>query len=440
MPEGILTNGWWYIDDEENTCGPIQTGKLAELFQEGAIDGLTVVTDDSKQSKEDWRPISQMPLLRKEIALHENFSVNDDILLSNTKLIPDVPTEGKDVQEKERSSDLATSNVIIENQSDLGNGEAEATLAASSSLIENRTGEPNGDTVGTSAKDEGEAQTERPNNETAASLEARRLARKRRRVAKRLKNRAATSVYVTGLPMDVTESEVATYFSKCGIILPDGVTGRARVKLYEHDDGKLKGDALITYALAPSVENAITLLDGVPLRYGGTPIHVQRASFDHKDAASTQELLKRATGDGAKRPQRSASQALVQNALSWADDERSKATAGRIVILQNVFDLTAADYDVIRDDMQEGCAEYGDVEKITVFERSDLGAVAVRFATAEAAKECVRCMNGRWYDRRLVSCAFFDGVTDYRYKGEDDEAGRQRDGDWEKWLENESPE
>ncbi len=40
-----------------------------------------------------------------------------------------------------------------------------------------------------------------------------------------------TSVYVTGLPLDVTEEEVEQEFSKCGII-KEGPDGKPRIKLY----------------------------------------------------------------------------------------------------------------------------------------------------------------------------------------------------------------
>jgi HIV Tat-specific factor 1 len=38
-------------------------------------------------------------------------------------------------------------------------------------------------------------------------------------------------VYVTGLPRDATEAEVAAAFAKCGII-KEGPDGAPRVKLY----------------------------------------------------------------------------------------------------------------------------------------------------------------------------------------------------------------
>lgn len=40
-----------------------------------------------------------------------------------------------------------------------------------------------------------------------------------------------TSVYITGLPEDLTEHEMIETFSKCGIIKEDAVTGKPKVKV-----------------------------------------------------------------------------------------------------------------------------------------------------------------------------------------------------------------
>ncbi len=348
-------------------------------FLDGLVDGLTLITSDSKLPKEKWAPIAEVPEIREAISVAETADGVDFVV---------EPTAGVGAG-RSNSAEPSKEFSIGQNKLRVENVSVErklSSLEAPNSIVE------------ASAK---------PDGDVAAMQEAKRLSRKRRRAANRLRKRAATSVYVTGVPKDATVDEIAGYFSKCGIILPSSEDGRPRVKLYKTESGKLKGDALITYALAPSVENAVQLLDGVPLRFGGTNMSVQPATFEHKDQAETHEVLNKAL-DGAKRPRRDGgSQAIVEEALSWAEDGQEQSRAPRIVILKNVFNPNDADYSVIEEDMHEGCADFGEVEKITVFERSPEGAVAIKFATAAAATQCIQVMDNRWYDKRQLSAAFF---------------------------------
>lgn len=281
-----------------------------------------------------------------------------------------------------------------------------------------------------------------PDNTVAVRQALKRESRKRARASR--KHRPNTSVYVTGLPADATESELAGHFSKCGILLLSTETGQPRIKLYRREDGSLKGDALVTYAMEASVENAVLLLDGVGMRDGDDGVlRVERASFEEKEGKGESKRRKTVgsgSGSGGGGGRRSAagfkSRDLVAEALSWAEEGQEERKGCRIVILKNVFDGTSSDtdYQLITEDMQEGCEECGAVERVTVFERSMEGAVAVKFTTMEACVKCVRVMNGRWYDGRKLEAEFYDGVTDYRYK--ETEADREeRDKKWQQWLE-----
>ena len=109
-------------------------------------------------------------------------------------------------------------------------------------------------------------------------------AKKKQRPEKDKKEpRKNTAVYVTNLPLDTTEEEIKSVFSRYGVISEEIDTGKPRIKLYRNDDGSLKGDALVIYFRPESVSLAISMLDDSPLRMG-TPsiIHVQAADFSYK--------------------------------------------------------------------------------------------------------------------------------------------------------------
>lgn len=101
-----------------------------------------------------------------------------------------------------------------------------------------------------------------------------------------------SSIYVTRLPNDTTVEELSTYFSRCGLILPDAVTGKPRIKLYKDaSTNQLKGDALITFFRPESVQLALTLFDDSDLR-PGVRIRVEKVSiaFAHQSINHTHSL------------------------------------------------------------------------------------------------------------------------------------------------------
>jgi HIV Tat-specific factor 1 len=88
---------------------------------------------------------------------------------------------------------------------------------------------------------------------------------------------------VTCLPSDTTLEEISSVFSKCGVIAEEIDRGQPRIKMYESDEGRFKGDALIVYFRPESVSLAIQLLDDTSLRLGDAErMKVQAADFSYK--------------------------------------------------------------------------------------------------------------------------------------------------------------
>lgn len=88
--------------------------------------------------------------------------------------------------------------------------------------------------------------------------------------AKRKRKRRNTGVYVTGLPIDTDEEELAEFMTRFGgIIKKDPETRRRMVKLY-------KGEALVIFLRPESVQQSLALINGMEFRPGGPVLSVQR--------------------------------------------------------------------------------------------------------------------------------------------------------------------
>ena len=100
------------------------------------------------------------------------------------------------------------------------------------------------------------------------------------------RERKNTAVYITNLPLDIDVEEVQSIFSRCGVIAEEIDRGRPRIKLYTDDQDNFKGDALIVYFRAESVNLAIQMLDDTDFRLGqpapGGKMKVVAADFSYK--------------------------------------------------------------------------------------------------------------------------------------------------------------
>ena len=56
----------------------------------------------------------------------------------------------------------------------------------------------------------------------------------------------------------------------------------------------------------------------------------------------------------------------------------------------------------------------GPIAKVEFFESNPRGIVKIRFMSSLAAEECIKVMDGRFFDTRRLKCHYWDGKTDYK--------------------------
>ncbi|SZE99764.1 unnamed protein product [Blumeria hordei] len=241
--------------------------------------------------------------------------------------------------------------------------------------------------------------------------------------------RPNTAVYVTGLPSDATIEEVHALFSrKCGVIAEEIDSGKPRIKLYTDENGIFKGDALVVFFKAPSVDMAIMLLDDTEFRLGeksGSKIKVQAADSSYKKVQPNAEgVAKDKINNKEKQKIIKKTQRLDARLADWSDEESSAfsevgSKRDKVVILKHMFTLDelAEDSAVILDikeDIREECSKLGEVTNVVLFDLEKDGVASVRFSNTEAAEACVNLMNGRSFAGQKVIAYLSDGKEQFQ--------------------------
>lgn len=146
-----------------------------------------------------------------------------------------------------------------------------------------------------------------------------------------------TAVYITGLPLDTKMDEMVDIFKKAGVILVDAISQLPKIKMYNDSEGAFKGDALVIYLRAESVELAVDILHDFPFRpEDKSVISVQPAVFNERDKEAKRQ--KKSSHDKRKGK---AIQKLVK-VLDWDEesDAKSKKTkSSKSVVLKFMFTL-----------------------------------------------------------------------------------------------------
>ncbi|XP_059058283.1 HIV Tat-specific factor 1-like [Achroia grisella] len=244
-----------------------------------------------------------------------------------------------------------------------------------------------------------------------------------------------TKVYVSNLPLDITEEDFVNFMQKCGLVERDVSTQKMKVKLYmDKEQNCFKGDALCTYIKIESVDLALKLLDGSD--FNGNKVKVERAHFqlkgDYNPALKPKKKKKKELEKIKK---------MQQKLFDWRPEkflgERSKHE--RIVIVKNLFQPTDFDKDVqlildYQQDLREESAKCGEVRKVVIYDRHPEGVAQITMKEPTEADAVVQLINGRWFGKRQITAEIWDGRTKYRIAETDAEISKRID-KWDKFLE-----
>ncbi|RHY33157.1 hypothetical protein DYB34_001122 [Aphanomyces astaci] len=382
---------WHYYDHLKVQQGPISTADLVRKFEDGDVDGLTLVWS-SCQVVATWTPMGEVSALKEE--LHEinlEREKEEAILATQQSLDPKLQTFHDDASStraivaedgKEFIYDPDTRKWITPEDLAEDRGDESAKPVKKAAPPASLSHSDILEAAALAAKTDGGG-----DDSTAPTIDTTNAKKRKKSKSKKTKwtsSKQKTWVYINGLPLDITIPEVHDHFVKCGVIQKDLHTDDPKIKLYRNKDtGQLSGDGAVCYMKEPSVELAIQLLDKSDIR-PNCPIDVSVAVFSQKGESFVERK-----------------RVKLDNRAKVKKFEQEKTL--------------------------------GDIAKITFFEKHPLGVVIVKYHDAEGAEACIDKMNNRWFAGQRIECSYWDG-TNYVIKESDVEEAERTEA-FGQWLE-----
>ncbi|QIX02474.1 hypothetical protein AMS68_007991 [Peltaster fructicola] len=265
--------------------------------------------------------------------------------------------------------------------------------------------------------------------------------RQRREEDERNQTRA---IFVTNLPLDTDSAEIYNVFCRAGLIDESWDTDAPRIKMYFHENGEFKGEALIVYFEPAYARRAIRLFHKTDFRKGmdddgDMTVELADSAYKEHDTnaerAADEQAAQQATQQG--RPPRrrltesdkakiKAKKEEMTKRKDWGIDEVEEHTDRdtsnkweRMLVVKGMFtpEKLASDPSLledIREDLMDMCEKFGQVTAIVIWEGEPAGVVTVRFTTVEAAVACQKAINGKGYDGVDIFVRHSDGLEKFK--------------------------
>ncbi|CRG93254.1 RNA-binding protein, putative [Plasmodium gallinaceum] len=380
------TSNEWIIYVNNNSYGPYNFDQIIELWNENRINLMTPIY---KKGENNWKYIYNDNILKNYI-YNKNKDENN---LINSQNNFNLINESNENNSSEYLNSSSSKNFNINNIKDNNNNKNE--------ILNEKITSNTLDLEKLRKKEKKKKYLERKKKKIEEGL-----------CDRKIKN---SSIYITGLPKDVTKEEIHNVFKKAGIIKIDAESTEPKIKIYYDENNNIKGDALITYVYSQSVDIAIKYFDNFYFRQDCI-IHVEKAQFNKKKQVakiSKEEILK-------KKKKIKAAKYEQLRLQKWG--EYYTGTKKKIVIFRNVFSYEDAMkydegdpfYDFIKNLIEAEIKKYVPVHKVYPIPKHPNGIVCVKFKGVEEAEMIVSCFKDIVLNDKKLEVYFYDGKQDLK--------------------------